>query len=463
MTPLDAGREYMMLAPDLSVLREGRRPAPALPMEVFGPFWDTWIKAGADAAGAPVDYVAAPLLATASAIIGNARWVTPWRGWNEPPVLWICSVGTPSSSKSPGADPVLGLCRDLESEMAEGFESTHRDWQTRRTAAKVARENWEADVRTAVKNGAAPPLMPPDAVDPVEPARPRLLASDATTEAMAHVLASDGRGLLFSRDELAGWLGLFDKYGGAGGDRAFWVEAYGGRPFVVDRVKHNGKPIRVSRLAVAIFGGIQPERLNTALLKGEDDGLPARFLWSWPESLSPKRPTLIADSSGALAVLRRLRGLRPVPTEKGELRPFFVPLAEDAAAIFQKWREEHHGEDASGMLASAFGKAPGHVLRLALVLEFLWWAAEPAAPEPGHVSARDQGRRRARRGLLQAHGRTSLRRRRAPESGPPRRDPRPLDRPQSPRDDQRARRAAEEWIARLQGTRRGAGCDRSAR
>ncbi len=388
MTPLDAGREYLMPTPDLSVLREGRRPAPALPVDVFGPFWNAWIKASADAAGAPVDYVAAPLLATASAIIGNARWISPWRGWNEPPVMWVCSVGAPSSSKSPGADPALALCRDLEVEMAEGFETTHRQWQTRRTAAKAARDAWEADVRNAVKTGVPPPIMPTDAVDPIEPARPRLLASDATTEAMAHVLASDGRGLLFTRDELAGWLGLFDKYGGAGGDRAFWIEAYGGRPFVVDRVKNNGKPIRVLRLAVAIFGGIQPERLNTALLKGEDDGLPARFLWTWPEPLPPKRPSLIAATSDALAALRRLRGLHPVPTETGEPRPFFVPLAEDAAALFQKWREEHHREDASGMLASAFGKSPGHVLRLALVLEFLWWAAPPATLEPGHVSAR---------------------------------------------------------------------------
>ena len=29
----------------------------------------------------PVDYVAGALLASASALIGNSRWVSPWSGW----------------------------------------------------------------------------------------------------------------------------------------------------------------------------------------------------------------------------------------------------------------------------------------------------------------------------------------------------------------------------------------------
>src|ERR1700716_3498115 len=55
--------------PDMGVLRLYRRPPPLLPLEVFGP-WDAWIAEQAEAAACPVDYVAGPLLAAASALIG---------------------------------------------------------------------------------------------------------------------------------------------------------------------------------------------------------------------------------------------------------------------------------------------------------------------------------------------------------------------------------------------------------
>jgi hypothetical protein len=45
--------------------------------------------------------------------------------------------------------------------------------------------------------------------------------SDATVEKLASLAAALPRGLLLQRDEIAGWLGAFDKYGGGGSDRAF--------------------------------------------------------------------------------------------------------------------------------------------------------------------------------------------------------------------------------------------------
>ena len=60
-------------APDMAILRQHRRAAPTLPLSVFGPHWSPWIVAVAKAASAPPDYVAATLLAVASALVGNAR------------------------------------------------------------------------------------------------------------------------------------------------------------------------------------------------------------------------------------------------------------------------------------------------------------------------------------------------------------------------------------------------------
>ena len=64
------------------------------------------------------------------------------------------------------------------------------------------------------------------------------------------------KGVLMVRDELAGWLLGMGAYNA--GARAFWLESYGGRPYRVDRVKHP-EPIAVPHLAVAWWGGVQPE------------------------------------------------------------------------------------------------------------------------------------------------------------------------------------------------------------
>jgi Protein of unknown function (DUF3987) len=70
---------------------------------------------------------------------------------------------------------------------------------------------------------------------------------------------------------------------------SFWLEAYGGRPYRIERVKHP-EPIVIPRLAVAVSGGTQPDKL-APLMREADDGLLARLLWSWarPDPV-PARP-----------------------------------------------------------------------------------------------------------------------------------------------------------------------------
>lgn len=85
--------------PDMSILRPARRSPPEFPIDVLGPRWAQWIEDAADAAAAPPDYVALPLLASASALIGHARWAQATPEWREPPHLWLGVVGDSGSSK----------------------------------------------------------------------------------------------------------------------------------------------------------------------------------------------------------------------------------------------------------------------------------------------------------------------------------------------------------------------------
>jgi len=368
--------------PDMSVLHNGRRAAPAFPLDTLGEAWGEWIIDAADAAAAPVDYVALPLLAGASALIGNARWVQAAPGWSEPPHLWCGVVGDSGSSKSPGADCLLrDVLPKIEANMRADFPEKLAEWRATAELHKARQEAWEKDVREAAKQGNPPPMPPRDQAPP-EPQEPRLRQGDVTVEKVASLLAGAApKGLLVVRDELAGWLLGMTNYNDAG--RAFWLEAYGGRPYRVERQK-NPEPIVVQRLAVAVMGGTQPDKL-AEMFKDADDGLLARFLWAWPEPRPFKLSRRAPNVEFATEALDRLRLLEMTPaTMETPAAPMLVPLATSALEMLEAFAQDMQAAqgNAGGLLRSAYGKARGLAVRLALVLEFMRWAASPGLSAP---------------------------------------------------------------------------------
>jgi hypothetical protein len=321
-------------------------------------------------------------LASVGAALANVRWPVAGAGWSEPPVLWCGLVGSPSSGKSPAMDAAFTLVHHAEEALAAGYDDTRRDHETKIQVAKATREDWEAKVKTAIKEGKPPPPMPLQAEVEELPPRPRIRIADATVEAKAKLASALPRGLLLVRDELSGWLGSFDKYGGGGADRAFALEMYGGRAYVVDRVK-NPLPIRIAHLSIGVLGGVQPDKLGL-VLEGPDDGLAARLLWTWPDALPEFRlarePILETPAAHAFT---RLTDLEMVPaTPGGTPEPVKLPLVRDAEARLEQFARElaGRGHDASGLLGGALGKARGHALRLSAILEHLWWCAKGGRP-----------------------------------------------------------------------------------
>ena len=331
--------------PDMSILRADVS-RPVFPVETFGPFWGRFIRDQAEGVSAPPDYVGAAVLAAAASVIGNTRRASPWETWTEPSVLWMTCVGTPSSGKSPAMDPVLFLLRELEGDGVTEYADAARRYETDRQRAKLAREQWEKEAKEAHKNGAPIPPLPEDAEEPAKPEPLRLRVSDTTIEALGKRLAGQPRGILFNRDELAGWFGNFDRYGGKGGDRAFWLEAYGGRSFTMERVKHGDAPVVIPHLSVSILGTIQPDRMKSLFMQGDDDGLPARFLFVWPDAVPRRRPTAMGGAQDALRAFRRLLGLAMGTYDKGRPEPIILPLSPDAADLFENWWPGRTGEGA---------------------------------------------------------------------------------------------------------------------
>lgn len=325
--------------PDKSVLTGYQAQAPKLPLSIFGSMAN-WLEQAAETISSPVDYVAGALLATTSGLIGNALVVSPWSSWTEPPILWVGLVGRPSSGKSPALDSVLSPLHTLESELSANFETEWQNYELEAERTKANREMWEKDLRDALKKNQAQPPKPENAYEPDMPVRPRMLISDSTVEAMTGILAGNPRGLITARDELSGWLAGMGRYSSSGFERSLWLEAFGAKPFTVDRVKNAGNPIRIPRLSISVLGGIQPDRLEDCLLSGSDDGLSGRFLYIWPDAVPPKRPTCNYDKAFIERVFRRLRSLKQDINEYGEPIPRIMMLEEPTAEKFHSFRLE---------------------------------------------------------------------------------------------------------------------------
>jgi hypothetical protein len=192
------------------------------------------------------------------------------------------------------------------------------------------------------------------------------------------------------RDELSGWFGAMNQYkSGGGADRAFWLEAYNGKDYTVDRAKAglNGS-VNVPRLYISIVGGIQPDKLVKVLLKDADDGMAARFMFLWPESIPPQQPNVRPNMEAAKDALRRLRDLKMISREDGSLTPCICLLEASALNALNEYRQDVFSEEesVSGLYLSYIGKNAGRSLRLALVIEFLIWCAEGGNTPPDMVS-----------------------------------------------------------------------------
>jgi hypothetical protein len=155
-------------------------------------------------------------------------------------------------------------------------------------------------------------------------------------------------------------------------------------------VKFDGKELFVPHLSLAILGGIQPDRLASMILAGDDDGLAARFMLLWPEPVPLRRPQSLPDPQRLTDALVRLRALEPADWQGGEREPVCIRFVEPAAEALHRFRLEVREleRSGSGLFLSHVGKWPGLAVRLALIFELLWWAGEddPPAGGPSDVS-----------------------------------------------------------------------------
>lgn len=264
--------------------------------------------------------------------------------WRECARLWVGLVGAPSMKKSPLLSAASRPLKRSDGNLMRAYMEKRQAYD-----ALPAKERKEAE----------------------RPRQERRIIADTTVEAAQEVLRDSPRGVLSLQDELSGWFGQMDKYApgkGSQADRAFWLQAYNGGSYSLNRVGRGASYI--PNCSICLLGGIQPEPIRALAGDTNDDGLIQRLV---PVVLRPGKVGRDVPSDGTLrdydALIERLELLR---SEGGPLM-----FDESARAIRERLEGEHLElscslEGVSPKMAAHFGKHDGLFARLCV----LWHCIE---------------------------------------------------------------------------------------
>jgi putative DNA primase/helicase len=320
--------------------------------------------------------------------------------------------------KSPALAEALRPVKRLASEATEAHRLRLDGHEALLAEAKARRDHVQGEMRKAAAKAGADmaPLRAAfeAAADPPEPTEHRYLVNDATVEKLGELLNENPRGLLHSRDELAGWLGTLDRDGHEN-DRAFFLEAWNGTGrYTYDRIGRG--TLHIEAACVSMLGGIQPgplaQYLRSAVRGGMgDDGLMQRFqLLVYPD---PPREWRNVDRwpdtdarNRALDVFRRLDALTPealaVETDDDGLP--FLRFDDEAQALFDRWRVELMNRLRAGGEHAAIESHMAKYASLLPSIALVCHLADTTTP-PGPVSLVSAQRAAAWCDLLEAHAR----------------------------------------------------------
>src|SRR5271165_5842194 len=276
--------------------------------------------------------------------------------------MWVSVIGFSGTGKTPGIDVTRRALALIERGRKQKIAEMQREHETRAQKAKAEKKKWEKAVAEAVENNVLAPPKPAAATEPGPFVTPRLCLSDGTIERIAVLLEARPQGMAFVADELARLFLNMKRYSG-GQDNEFWLEAWNGKNFVVER--QGRPPVVLDYLLVGITGGFQPDKLARAF-EGDDDGMYARFCFAWPQEpahmpLSNEVTEIEPEIQNALTRIINLPA-----EEDGVFAPRTVDLSADAVTAFEAFRTflAQAKTELDGREREWVAKGGTHVLRL---------------------------------------------------------------------------------------------------
>jgi len=360
---------------------------PVFPAHRFPPWLNDYCVAVAISLQVPVDLPALLALCVLAAAAGGRCVAEVKAGWREPLNLYGSIAMPPGSRKTPVFQRLLkplALAERLAVELAGPIITEAR---VRHNAAKAQAEKAEMDAaRASVEASeeaihfAAEMRKMADAIE--VPDRPRLLAEDATPEALASLLSTNGGRLAMFSDEGEVFGMMAGRYSSGGGPNlAVYLKGHVGSPLRVDRKGRD--PEYVEHPALTLGLTIQPAVLEAlpGIEGARGRGLLGRFLWSVPPSNIGYReirtdpvPDALEEAYGA-RVVRLVQSLAAWGDDPAVL--VFTPGATERIACFQEELEQEMKPTGRlGHIADWASKLAGHTVRIAGLLHLATYVTE---------------------------------------------------------------------------------------
>lgn len=353
-----------------------RRDLPPFPVHALPAWLGTYVAAVAEETQTPVDMAGSLALAVLATAAGG-RTVVQVRGrWREPTNLFVVVALPPANRKSAVfslmTEPLYIAEKTLATEAAGRIVEAELTARLAKETADVAATKAaraEGDKRDGLVADAIGLAQAAEAV--AVPAKPRLLADDATPEVIASLLAEQGGRLAVMSAEG----GIFDiiagRYSGNPNMEVFLKGQAGDRL----RVDRRGREEFIDHPALTMGLAVQPSVLeDIARVKGFGDrGLLARFLYCLPESMVGRRKILPDPIPDDVATTYETNVTALTLGLADWTDPAVLQLSDDAHDALVTWEKSHEprlkvrGGDL-GHIAKWAGKLNGTTARLAGLL-----------------------------------------------------------------------------------------------
>lgn len=330
-----------------NALRNGKEPKRNnFPIDIFPATIQAIIAETNKTLNFPIDFIGSSLLFAASVAIGNSSRVRFKNGFDQPAVLYLTLVGPPGTNKSHPLNWALLPLQNIDSENYSKYEL-------------------EMQIYEQAKSN-------PDSETESKPHWAQTIIKDFTPEALTAAHQRNKRGLGVHADELAGWLGNFQRYN-KGSEQEFWLSAWNGSN--LSFIRKTSDPVYLSLPFISVAGTIQPGVLDRMAEGRTENGFMDRFIFSVPDGLKME-PLNDKDLNSEVfdAWDRIINQILDIPMNE---EPRVLELSQDARRLFLSWNQiktKEANESEDEVLSGIFSKMVLYCLRFALIMELLNYA-----------------------------------------------------------------------------------------
>ena len=317
-----------------------------------------------------VDYslVFGPLLSLAATCIGGSRGVicSESHGWTELANLYLLTVAKSGASKTPVTNFI--------------FSSLLKEEARAKAEWKEQRAQYEIDLAAWKK------IKEPEGPAPERPKNIQYLLDDATIEAAVERLEDNERGLLWHKDEFAGFFQGLERYNAkaSGTAKQILLSAWSAHKISCVRKTKDGLADEkyIEKGVFSIYGNIQPALLRTVFnMHDINQGFPQRFIFMFSEAFLADTvlPEIPLKTRQAIEkITKKLLSLEMIIDETGRTEAEYLKISDDAHkalfAFFEMLKNAAEYPVQNELAASYMVKWKSMTYRLALIFHLLNWA-----------------------------------------------------------------------------------------